>query len=185
MLHGALKLNLIQVSPWDILKNTGDTVRITIYDSVLLDQMYYGSLSTNDKGKCLVRNQFDYGNWVLSTDSIKDYLLEESSSPGYEVKQDSVFSWSISSKVIDISNAAEHFVISIASPIHMNYSVKIFDLSGYEVAKLCDKCSGRKSLAWYGKNRSGQTLPLGPYILWIKPGSGSPKKKALILAKPL
>jgi hypothetical protein len=186
--HADLKLKLLEMDSWDVLRNTGDTITLTLAGSQVLEEMRYASLPTGDKGKCLVRDQYHAGRWYTvktETDDVPTEPSEETSSPGYEFKQDSVFSWSVSAKTIDISRAEEHFVITIASPVSIQYTVKVFDLSGYEVAALCEKCSGKKSLQWYGKNKKGQTLPVGPYILWTRPGKSSPRKKVVILAKPL
>jgi hypothetical protein len=183
--HGALNLTLVELGSWDILKNTGDTVMISVFDSIEIDRMEYGSLSTADKGKCLVRDQYAEDEWLLTEYRTEETSQQEASTPGFQSQQDSVFSWSLSSKLIDISKPRSHFMIEIHSPPATQYTVKVFDLSGYEVNRLCDKCTGTQSLAWYGKDGSGRTLPIGPYIIWVKAGGKSPSRKAVILAKPL
>ncbi|MFA5033877.1 MAG: T9SS type A sorting domain-containing protein [bacterium] len=73
--------------------------------------------------------------------------------------------------------------IKYSIPTNSCVTVKIFNLSGQEVANLVDKeqNAGSYTINWNGKDKNGKLVPTGMYLYQLKSGSFSETKKMVLM----
>lgn len=167
---GMLKVRVLELPTWPSLRNTGDTIKLTM-DSWTLDEVHYGPQTMSSKGNCFTR----------TGSGIALFTKNGLSTPGFAATNSPVltddFSWNFSSKKVSSENAMQ---IEIIAPSNFNYAIRVFNQEGILIKDLGIGSEGNKSVSWDGTDRFGETVLRGPYIICLTSPSHRTRRQVVI-----
>ncbi len=175
--HGNLKLRLLQMPGWKVLRNTGDTVRLTLASGAILDSVAYGGIRLSEKTGCLER----VGSGLSSVPGESHAM---GATPGYEENRNRPTSWKVSPRILRADKGGR-IDVQVTASAGRTFKLEIFDLTGHPVRALCDECAGSRSFSWEGEDDKGRVLPIGPYILLFQPQGGRSQKKSVVISRSI
>ena len=179
-----LQVPILEHTPWDILKNTADTILLLTPNHRTIDSMSYPDNTRKiiaKEGQCYIPNPI-YISDSISPNTPKWILAD--ATPGYRQPPPSTFSWSIKPRIIN-KDKGEQFEIVLKIPPLQEASAYILDLSGHKVITLCKPCTGKVQTYWKGASSVGKPVPIGPYVLLIKRAGYPAIKQLVIVGKQL
>lgn len=171
---GPLKVRIAGVAGWGSLRNTGDTLRLSLAGHPLDSLAYAGSEAAKETG-CVVRARSGDGG---ASSSAAAAAATAAPTPGYPspVATAPRFALDLSSRVLAPGGRLD---IVVETPPGSAWALRIFDLEGNLRGVLARGAPGRHEVAW-----SGGGLPPGPYLLGLASGSRRPLRVPVILAGP-
>jgi hypothetical protein len=183
-----LQIPILERSPWDILKNTADTLILSVpsnesnHHNTTIDSMSYPDTDPKliaKEGQCYILNPA----YEATSPIAPKWILAEST-PGYRQPPPSSFSWSIQPRIIN-REKGERFEVILEIPPLQEVNVYVMDLSGNKVAVLCESCTGKKHVYWDGTSFEKKNVPIGPYILLVHRIGHSTMKRVIVVGKQL
>lgn len=159
--YGNLKLRLLELPAWPGLRNTGDTLKLSVF-GYTLDSVVYGSQDLKRQSQCLSR--------------IPGGLLAGLGSPGFTESFSTAFSWEISGRVCAPGKSVN---IKVQAPSGLNYALRVFDLDGNCVRSLGAGTWGEHVYAFEGKDDQGHALVRGAYVIALTSEGHKPKRSAI------
>jgi hypothetical protein len=161
--YGALKVRAIQLPGWAALRNTGDTLRLSLagfpVDSVAYDAR---------------------GRLVFGPDGSREGTAPPGASggtPGYAVEPVVRDGWTLSGRMVGPGRPLDVEVRSVSR----EYVLRVFDLEGNVVRELGRGGPGKRRHGWDGSGSGGNGLRPGPYILGLSLAGAAPRRRAVIL----
>ena len=165
--HLNLDIRTTEPGTWRTLRNTGDTLRLTVA-GFSMDSAAYSGKDATAGGGCLERD----GGTITPA---------QGSTPGYAVPVAKELAWQVSGKILDPSRADQPLRMEMAVPYPGNYSLMVFDLEGNCVRDLGRGGFGRHVVTWAGEGRGGSRLAPGPYILCLRAAGHKSRRKVVVL----
>ncbi len=162
--YGAIKVRILELSAWPGLRNTGDTLSLSVL-SEPVDSVVYTSGNLVGSGACLVRGESEWSTG--------------SGTPGFTEATISEFSWELGTR---IASAGQPLDVDVRAPAGFNYSVRVFDLEGNCVRALSEGGSGHHIYHWSGEDSHGGMLRPGPYLICLSSDGHRTRKRAVAVA---
>ncbi len=148
--YGAIKARVLQPPGWRALRNTGDTLVLSLA-GFTVDSVAYGPISAA--------------------------AASAPGTPGFSDPAPESAGWTLSGRVAEPDRPMD---IEVRVPPGGAFILRAFDLEGDCVRELGAGGSGRHVLAWDGRGEGGRVLAPGPYILALAFSGGTTRKRAVL-----
>jgi hypothetical protein len=148
---GAIKARALQPAGWRPLRNTGDTLVLSLA-GIAVDSVIYAAAS----------------GWETAAPG----------TPGFAAPAEAGDAWTLSGKVAGPGRTLD---VEVETASGGSYALRIFDLEGNLVRVLGAGGAGRRAHAWDGSGGGGRRLNPGPYILCLSRSDGSAFRAAVIV----
>ncbi|MDB5104571.1 MAG: hypothetical protein JWP91_2260 [Fibrobacteres bacterium] len=151
--YGAIKARILQPSGWRALRNTGDTLELSLA-GIIVDRVAYGAVP----GAASVASG--------------------APTPGFAGEAVEEDSWNLSGRVAGPGRPLD---VEVRTASGGAYALRIFDLEGNRVRDLGAGGPGRRLHAWDGRGDAGRRLNPGPYILCLTRNGGRTRRAAVVV----
>jgi hypothetical protein len=150
--YGPIKARVLQPSGWRPLRNTGDTLILSLA-GFTVDSVAYGPVSPGEAGP--------------------------GGTPGFPGPAAETAGWSLSGRVAGPGGPLD---VEVRVPPGGSYALRAFDLEGNRVRDLGKGGAGRHAHAWDGRGEGGRALAPGAYVLCLAFADGTVRKRAVLVA---
>jgi hypothetical protein len=166
--YGSIKTRVLQPAGWKALRNSGDTLVLSLA-GFTVDSVVYDAA-----GAAVLGGAAAGGTTVTRTDSRGGLP----GTPGYAAEAVSENAWILSGKVVGPGRPLD---VDVRMAEKKAYALRVFDLEGSLVRELARGGSGGRRHTWDGLGERGAALKPGPYILCLAVAGRRPRREAVIL----
>ncbi len=160
--YGALKARVLPITGWRPLRNSGDTLTLSLA-GFTVDSVAYGA-DGEAVGDGMARTRDGSAGPGAST-------------PGYAAAAVTEDAWSLSGKTVGPGRPLDVEV----GLLRGSYVLRVFDLEGNQVRELGCGGPGRRVHTWDGTDEGGRSLRSGPYLLALAIAGKRAKRQAVVL----
>ena len=164
--YGAIKARLLQPAGWRPLRNSGDTLVLSLagftVDSVIYDA----------SGAAVIGGIAAPGGAVADSRGA-------AGTPGFAGATIPENGWALSGRVAGAGRVLDAEIRIVPGG---RFALRVFDLEGDRVRDLGRGGAGRTVVGWDGRGDGGLPLKPGPYILCLSIDGAAPKRVAVVLA---
>lgn len=175
--YGPIKADLLQLSGWKALRNTGDTLILSLA-GFTVDSVAYGA-----DGFPLGEGGARPGAGPARESGTREGMA---GTPGYAAPAIASNGWNLSDRGPSgrVAGPGRPLDVEVRTLPGRNHVLRLFDLEGNLVRELGRGGPGRTFYAWDGRGREGAALRPGPYILCLSIDGCRPLRTAVVLTGP-
>lgn len=148
---GPIKARVLQPAGWRPLRNTGDTLVLSLA-GIAVDSVIYPAVTGAETAA--------------------------PGTPGFPSRAEAADAWRLSGKIAGPGRTLD---VEVETAPGGSYALRVFDLEGNLVRGLGTGGAGRRMHAWDGSGEGGGRLNPGPYILCLSRSGGAVFRAAVIV----
>lgn len=167
--YGPIKARVLQPAGWRSLRNSGDTLTLTLA-GFTVDSVVYDAA-----GDAVVDGVPVPGG---ASGALSDSRGGLPGTPGFAAGAAGENGWTLSGKVAGPGRPLD---VEVRMADGKDYVLRLFDLEGNLMRELARGGPGRRLHTWDGSGEGGAVLNPGPYILCLSMAGRRPRREAIIL----